>query len=165
MADGAESVRTLAKILSSEDGRSFISNLEPPEAELCIEILDHVSSNPSSTPRWSLTNPIIQGLAEHRLHASEKSVFFGTLWELAGKHARLPGSMVITEEIDFSASNQHHTSGGFADIKPGKYKGCTVAVKTLRVAMADNFDKIRKVSRKETFAAGWDETEILPAIL
>jgi hypothetical protein len=47
VADEAESVRTLVKILSSKDGRTFIVNLEPPEAELCIEILDHVSSNPS----------------------------------------------------------------------------------------------------------------------
>jgi hypothetical protein len=45
-ADEVESVRILAKILSSEDGREFISDLEPPEAELCIEILDHVSLNP-----------------------------------------------------------------------------------------------------------------------
>ena len=44
-ADKAESVRTLAKVLSVEDGREFISNLELVEAELCIEILDHVSSN------------------------------------------------------------------------------------------------------------------------
>jgi hypothetical protein len=45
-ADNAESVRTLAKVLSLEDGREFISNLELVEAELCIGILDHVSSNP-----------------------------------------------------------------------------------------------------------------------
>ena len=54
--------------------------------------------------------------------------------------------MVIRDEIDFSASGQLCTSGGFADIKPGKYKGCTVAMKKLRVAETDNFDKIRKVS-------------------
>ena len=46
--DEAESVRALAKILSSKDGRTFILDLEPPEAELCIEILDYVSSNPPS---------------------------------------------------------------------------------------------------------------------
>jgi hypothetical protein len=44
-ADKVESVRTLAKVLSLEDGREFISNLELVEAELCIEILGHVSSN------------------------------------------------------------------------------------------------------------------------
>jgi len=45
--DEAESIRTLAKILSSKDGRTFIFNLEPSDAALCIEILDHVSPSPS----------------------------------------------------------------------------------------------------------------------
>ena len=44
--DETESIRTLAKILSSKDGRTFILDMELSEAELCIEILDHVSSNP-----------------------------------------------------------------------------------------------------------------------
>ena len=63
----------------------------------------------------------------------------------------MPESMVITDNIDFSAANQRHTSGGFADIKPGVYQECTVAVKTLRVAMSDDFGKIRKVSGKGGF--------------
>jgi hypothetical protein len=73
--------------------------------------------------------------------------------------------MVITEKIDFSAPSQFHTSGGFADIRLGQYKGSTVAVKVLRVATADNFDKIRKVSQRESFTVGWYDTEIAPAIL
>ena len=95
-----------------------------------------------------------QGLAERKVHGSEKLAFFSTLRRLAGKHARLPNSMVVTDKIDISTSNQPHTSGGFADIKQGHYKGCAVAVKTLRVAMADDFDKIRRVSGKEVFVAG-----------
>jgi hypothetical protein len=164
--DEAESVRTLAKILTSKDGREFISNLEPSDAKLCIEILDQVILNPRQPSLWSLTNTMVQGLAEHKFHAAEKQAFFSTLRRLAGKHARLPSSMVITEEIDFSAPNQLHTSGGFADIKPGRYKECTVAVKTMRVAMSDNFDRIRKVGRKLIFVVGWDDAEnSLPAIL
>ena len=88
---------------------------------------------------------MVQGLAEHRLHSPEKRVFFDTLWTLAGKHARLPNSMIITDKIDFSASSYPSVSGGFADINPGRYKGHTVAVKTLRLASTDNFEKIRKV--------------------
>ena len=103
---------------------------------------------------WSLINATTQGLAEHKLRSSEKQLFFGTLRRLAGKHARLPDSMVITDKIDFSTPNQPHTSGGFADIKQGDYKGCNVAVKTLRVRQDDNFDKIRRVSWKEVFAVG-----------
>ena len=94
---------------------------------------------------------MIQGLAEHNLRSSEKQAFFVTLRRLAGKHARLPESMVITDKIDYSASGQPHTSGGFADIKPGQYKGCTVAVKILRVAVTDDFEKIRNVSGEGYF--------------
>lgn len=104
---------------------------------------------------------MIQGLAEHKLHTYEKQAFFGTLRRLAGKHGRLPESMVITDKINFSASSQPHTSGGFADIKSGEYKGCTVAVKTLRVAVTDDFGKLRKVSGNGVFAAEWDDAEII----
>lgn len=44
--DEAESVRTLAKILLSKDGRAFVLNLKQSDAVLCIEILDHVRPNP-----------------------------------------------------------------------------------------------------------------------
>ena len=40
----AESVRHMAELLSSKDGRTFISDLQPSDAELCIEILDHVNT-------------------------------------------------------------------------------------------------------------------------
>jgi hypothetical protein len=41
--DESEAVRTLTEILADRDGRVFISRLERKEAELCIDILDHVS--------------------------------------------------------------------------------------------------------------------------
>jgi len=69
--------------------------------------------------------------------------------------------MVITDDIDYSASSQPHTSGGFADIRQGKYRGRTVAVKTLRVGTSDNFEKIRKVSGMVVFPVGWDNAEIV----
>ena len=40
--DEAKSVRTLAGIVADKEGRAFISRLERKDAELCIEILDHV---------------------------------------------------------------------------------------------------------------------------
>lgn len=88
----------------------------------------------------------IQALAEHDLLPSEKQTFFVTLRKLTGMHARLPDSMVITDKVHIPDAGQPYTSGGFADIKQGKYKDCVVAVKTMRVAASDNFEKIRKVS-------------------
>ena len=72
--------------------------------------------------------------------------------------------MIIRDEIDFSAPSQPHTSGGFADIRQGRYKGFTVAVKKLRVAETDNFDKIRKVSGNEIWLVGYDHTDHFLAI-
>jgi len=40
--DEAKAVRTLAEILVDKEGRAFVSRLERKDAELCIEILDHV---------------------------------------------------------------------------------------------------------------------------
>jgi chitodextrinase len=88
----------------------------------------------------------IQALAEHKLPLSEKQSFFVTLRKLAAAHDRLPDSMVITDEVEFPNSSQPYTSGGFADIKQGKYKSHTVAVKTMRVAVSDNFRKISRNS-------------------
>jgi len=41
-SDEDKAIRTLVEILLDKDGRSFISSLERRDAELCIEILDHV---------------------------------------------------------------------------------------------------------------------------
>jgi len=49
--DQRESIQTLARILSSKDGRAFILDLGPQDAEFCIEILDHVNPNhPPAVP-------------------------------------------------------------------------------------------------------------------
>ena len=56
ITDEAESIRTLAKILSSKEGRTFVFDLEPQDAAFCIDMLDHVSTNPTphSTPTASV---------------------------------------------------------------------------------------------------------------
>lgn len=42
-SDEGKAFRTLAEILVDREGRTFIWNLKPGDAELCIKILDHVS--------------------------------------------------------------------------------------------------------------------------
>ena len=51
--DEVKSIKTLAKILSLKEGRTFILELSPKDAELCIEMLDQVSSNPRRLCLWS----------------------------------------------------------------------------------------------------------------
>lgn len=145
-----ESVRKLARILSSERGRESVLGLNRAGAELCIEILDKVRSGPPSTIHGCLfMNGMIQGLAEHELRAAEKQIFLNTLMKLAGKHSKLPNSMVITERNGFSFSGKICASGGFADIGQGLCNGYTVAVKTLRVSQMDDLELARKVSKED----------------
>ena len=142
-SDEGKAVRTLAEILLDKEGRTFISNLKRKDAQLCMEIFDHVSRDPSPLPfrrlRW-----FPQGLAEHNLETTDRQAFFIALRRLATIHGRLPGSMVITEEIE--VSDEILASGGFADVRIGTYVGHLVAVKTMRVTKKDNLPKIRKVS-------------------
>ena len=39
----AKAVQILAEILADKEGRNFVSNLGPKDAEFCIELLDRVS--------------------------------------------------------------------------------------------------------------------------
>jgi len=48
--DEGKAVRTLAEILADKEGRAFISRLGHEDAELCIEILDHVCCDPYLLP-------------------------------------------------------------------------------------------------------------------
>jgi len=146
--DEGKAVRTLADILLDSEGRVFILRLACKDAELCIEILNHVSPDPYLLPprrlRW-----FRQGLAEHNLKTTEKQAFFVALRRLATIHGRFPDSMMITDEI--KVSGKIVASGGFADVRIGTYKGHFVAVKTMRVAEHDSFLEIRKVSINDIF--------------
>ena len=141
--DESNAVRTLAKILVDKEGRSVISNLGRKDAELCIEILDHVSPDSYLLLPLVVSNGLPQGIAEHELKSVEKQTFFLMLRRLAGTYGRLPESMMVTEEIE--VSNQILASGGFADVRTGTYMGHLVAVKSMRVAEQDEVSKIRKV--------------------
>ena len=90
-----------------------------------------------------VSNGLSQGIAEHELKSVEKNTFFVTLRRLAAAHGRLPDSMMITEEIE--VSEKILASGGFADVRTGKYMGHLVAVKSMKVAELDDLSKLRKV--------------------
>lgn len=86
----------------------------------------------------------------HDLRTAEKQAFFVTLRRLAGRYGRLPDSMIIAEDIE--VSDQILASGGFADVRRGRYKGHHVAVKAVRITEGDDILKIRKVRTKDLFA-------------
>ena len=154
-SDEGKAIRILAEIVVDREGRTFISSLPRKDADLCIEILDHVSPNSYTHPSFVVSNRFPQGIAEYNLKTVEKNAFFTTLRRLAGTHGRLPKSMMITEDIE--VSDKVSASGGFADIRTGKYMGRhLVAVKTMRVAEQDELSKIRKVRISIFLSATWD---------
>ena len=58
--DRLESAQTLSSILTWKDGRTFILDLEPTDAALCIEILHRVrSGSPPFYPLRSPTNAML----------------------------------------------------------------------------------------------------------
>ena len=60
--DESRAVRTLVEILADREGRTFISRLERKEAELCIDILDHVSRDLDLLPSFVLSGGFIRVL-------------------------------------------------------------------------------------------------------
>ena len=67
--------------------------------------------------------------------------------------------MVIKEKLD--VSDRVLATGGFADVRRGRYMGHLVAVKTVRVSMQDDLLKKWKVSRNGVFSAAWDAVSII----
>jgi len=55
-ADEGKAVRILAEILVDKEGRSFVSDLEREDAELCIEILDRVSRDLHLLPSFAISD-------------------------------------------------------------------------------------------------------------
>jgi serine/threonine protein kinase len=104
-----------------------------------------------STPLFRSLRRFYQGITEHRLKPAEKQAFFVALRRLAGSHGRLPDSVILTERVE--ASDKILTSGGFADVRSGRYMGRLVAVKTLRVTEQDDLLRIRKVSTNDIHSA------------
>ena len=95
---------------------------------------------------------MIQGLGEHKLHETVRNVFFSTLRRFSGKHARLPNSMVITDESESSTYDQPPRSGGRQYFGKGQYKGYIVAVKKLKLPIASiSHEESRRVSGNKVF--------------
>ena len=60
--------------------------------------------------------------------------------------------MIITDKVD--TEEEILASGGFADVRLGRYMGHLVAVKSLRVAEQDDLLKIKKVSTSLVIITG-----------
>ena len=103
-----------------------------------------------------------QGVARHNLKPTEKQASLITLRRLTECHGLLPYRIRIRAEIE--VCDEILGSGGFADVRSGKYNGRPVAVKIMRVSAKDDYGRMRKVSAN----VGYREYELnhpIPAIL
>ncbi|KAF9643032.1 kinase-like protein [Thelephora ganbajun] len=69
------------------------------------------------------------------------------LYRICGRHALLPKSLQIP--LCYDLAKPAHYCGGFADVWKGQHDGLDVAAKTLRVCLADDFEKIRTAFCRE----------------
>lgn len=148
--DETRAVRALSAIVADSPGRGFVLRLERKDAELCIETLDYVSHDLHFATHLppSYRMDLVQGIIEGNLNRRDKATFFLVLRRLAERHALLPERMMI----DIEVSGEVLVSGGFGDVRYGMYMGDPVAVKSARVAVEDNLEKIRKVRAPTTFS-------------
>ena len=77
-----------------------------------------------------------------------RQLAFGVLRRLCGKEGHLPKSYLLSDMFDLSGLPR--TSGGFADVRLGMFKGKSVAVRSLRISEYDDKAKIRKVGNQVT---------------
>ena len=81
-----------------------------------------------------------------RLDIKLRELAFGVLRKLCGRIGHLPDSYLLSDKFDLSGMPR--ASGAFADVRKGVFKGKDVAVKSLRVSIADDKAKIRKVGQQ-----------------
>ena len=79
-----------------------------------------------------------------------RGLAFSILRRLSGRIGHLPESYLLSDKFDISG--KVIASGGFADVRMGVFKGKNVAVKTLRVSVADDKTRIRRVREQATIS-------------
>jgi len=156
--DQGEAIRILADILTEKEGRIFASHLELNQGEVCIEILDHVSHKLRLFS--SLFKRSLQGIIQHDLKPPEKNNFLITLRRLAERYQLLPGRITITEGLE--VLDEILAFGGFGDVRCGTYMGRNVAVKTTRIPVVKDFQRVRKVNIDGIFASVWSGLDRSP---
>ena len=74
----------------------------------------------------------LKALKENRIPDEAKHLAFQLLQKLSGDSHQVPKSYLVGAFAGYKVEKTVFASGGFADIRQGKLKGTTVAVKTVR---------------------------------
>ena len=72
---------------------------------------------------------------------------FKLLRKLAGTSCQVPKSYLVGTFSRFKVEKPIIASGGFADVRKGRYRGMDVAVKTIRIPQDSDIKAIHEVRR------------------
>ena len=76
-----------------------------------------------------------------------RSHAFKLMRKLAGTSRQVPKSYLVDMFSRYRVEKKIIASGGFADIRKGRFKGMDVAVKTIRASQEANIDAIHEVCK------------------
>jgi hypothetical protein len=117
--------------IASRDGREELLSAPADEVLSIVNVLDQVftSAPCRSSKQCSSASQI---LTEPGLHNEQRIRCSVTLQKLCGAFGLLPDSHVISDGLELT-NPLPVACGGFADVYQGIYRGCPVAIKTLRL--------------------------------
>lgn len=131
-------------MLSSSEEMKSIMNLEAPDAQIFIDLLDKVCDAVKSS-----SHRLIPPLVLKTVNCTDDTSVLHAqclrcLRKLCGRAGLLPSSCVLSEGLSLESTDVL-MSGGFADIWRGKLGRKTVALKVLRIRGSSNLQKVKKV--------------------
>lgn len=124
-------ISVLDPLLSTEEGRKFLSKQEGENALMLIDLFDCVTTslNPRRFHNTRAENGIFQALKSCDILPNRGCVLW-TLRQLCACQETLPKSCVL--QVEFNPTDPYHAAGGFADVWRGSYNGVEVAFKSIR---------------------------------
>jgi len=138
--DPSACISLLNPLLSTAEGRKFLSKQEGENASILIDLLDWVAiSLRSCGIPMRAENVVFQALKSHGVPTNKGCVLW-TLRQLCAYLETLPKSYVL--QVEFEPTGPYHKAGVFADVWKGSYNGMEVAFKSIR-GSAETDDAVR----------------------
>jgi len=131
-------------LISSTDELKIITRLKGKDAQSFIDLLDKVIKNHHAYRLQRLNSLLFQTMDQTEPYSRLHAQCLHALRKLCGRSGTLPTVCMLSEDLERDGT-EACTSGGFADVWLGKYKGRPVALKVLRIYGGDNIKAVKKV--------------------
>lgn len=128
-------LQLFATLVDNKEDRDIASTFRGKDAATVVDAIDGVGRF------WSflvvrLTAPaflfVLKALKENGVSDEIKHLVLQLLQKLAGDSRQVPKSYLVGTLTNYRVEKAVFASSGFADIRQGKLRGMTVAVKTIR---------------------------------